>query len=239
MKLRKQRPDKEQLRRREVAQRARGRSLGSSVRCFAFGCHRPTQRSSGKGLSETHCKQHVEFHRRHGSYWKRSYLAAELAPYRKAAQSWLRSRVDDPQVQRVVAALDAVLTHSGPPVRAHDLRGQTPERRANIALARVREAGIPGERLLEITLAIKAIMSDLGPRADPEFMQVQIAKLIHRLASGTHKTRSGFPIRSKYPRGEGRVMRILGHQVEDIAGITADAEAVHEVIASVKAGAGA
>ena len=82
-------------------------------------------------------------------------------------------------------------------------------------------------------------MSDKGPRADPEFMQVQIAKLIHRLASGTHKTTSGFPMPSKYPRAEGRVMRILGHQVEDIAGIAADAEAVQEVIASAHAEAAA
>jgi hypothetical protein len=137
-------------------------------------------------------------------------------------------------VQRVVAALDALLADSGPSESAYNLRGLPPERRARIALARVREAGIGGDRLLEITLAIKDIMSDKGPRADPEFMQVQIAKLIHRLASGTHKTTSGFPMASKYPRAEGRVMRILGHQVEDIAGIAADGEAVGEVIASVR-----
>lgn len=47
-----------------------------------------------------------------------------------------------------------------------------------------------------------------------------------RLASGTHKTTSGFKMPSKYPRAEDRVMRFLGHQVEDIAGIAADAEAV-------------
>ena len=228
-----------QARKQDIKRRAKQPPSGPPDKCCAFGCSRLTQRSSGKGLSETHCKQHVEFHRRHGSYWKKSYSSVELAPYRKAAHSWLRSRSNDPQVQRVIAALDAVLADSGRSVVAHNLRGLSPERRARIALARVRDVGIKGGRLLEITLAIKAIMSDLGPRADPEFMQVQIAKLIHRLASGTHKTHSGFPIRSKYPRSEGRVMRVLGHEVEDIAGIAADAEAVREVIINVKVAAAA
>jgi hypothetical protein len=226
-----------QTRKQDIKRRAKEPTLAPARKCSALGCLRLTQRSSGKGLSESHCKQHVEFHRRHGSYWQKSYSATQLAPYRRAAQSWLRSRANDREVHSVITALDALLSHSGPPERAHDLRGLSPERRARIALARVRQAGIRGERLLEITLTIKAIMSDLGPRADPEFMQVQIAKLVHRLASGTHKTRSGFPMRSKYPRAEGRVMRVLGNEVEDIAGIAADAEAVRDVIASVKAAA--
>ena len=52
---------------------------------------------------------------------------------------------------KVVAALDALLADSGPSESAYYLRGLPPERRARIALARVREAGIGGERLLEIT----------------------------------------------------------------------------------------
>ena len=221
----------------DIHRRAKAPPQEHPRKCSVLGCQRLTQRSSGKGLSETHCKQHVEFYRRHGSYWHRSYTAAELAPYRRETQRWLRSRSGDPQVDRVISALDALLSHAGSPESAYSLRGRSPQDRARIALARVRETGVTGERLLEITLTIKAIMSDRGPRADPEFMQVQIAKLVHRLASGTHRTTSGFPLPSKYPRAEGRVMRLIGHQVEDIAGIAADAEAVREVIASVRAGA--
>jgi hypothetical protein len=81
---------------------------------MALGCQWLTQRSTGSGLSETHCKQHVEFHRRHGSYWHKSYSAAQLAPYRRATQRWLRSRSNDQHVQRVIGALDALLADSGP-----------------------------------------------------------------------------------------------------------------------------
>lgn len=230
-------PPNRQARKQDIKRRARERTSEPSTRCATLGCSRPTQRSTGKGLSHSHCKQHVEFHRRHGSYWQKSFTAQQLHPYRKAAQAWLKAHVEDANVQRVITALDGLLDNSGRAESAYRLRGLSPERRASIALARVREAGIRGDRLLEITLTIKATMVHIGPRGDPEFMQVQISKLIHRLASGTHKTPSGFKLPSKYPRAEGRVMRVLGHLVEDIAGIAADAEAVSMVATEAKAAA--
>lgn len=196
---------------------------------MAWGCNRPTQRAKGKGLSETHCRSHVEFHRRHGSYWRKSYTKAELAPYRKAAAMWLKRRQHVPRVVRVIAALQAMVDGSGSQVSAYSLRGLSTERRADAVLANLRAAGKSGRQLLLLTLIIKAAQSDLGPRGDRDFLHVQIAKATHRLASGTHRTTSGFPIKSKYPRAEGRFMRVLGERIEDTAGIVADYEAAQEV----------
>lgn len=59
---------------------------------------------------------------------------------------------------------------------------------------------------------------------------MQIAKMAHRLASGTHVRSAKYRTLSRYPRAEGSFMRVLGRTIEDIAGIVADAEAVREVV---------
>ena len=217
-----------------VAGRASRPSSSSPVTCSAFGCQRKTQRSTGNGLSDIYCKQHIEFRRRHGSTWKRSYKVAEIEPYRDAARHWVKEHRTDQQVSRVIAALDAMITNSGTSKSAYDLRGLPPEERSRQVLARLKEVGVGGERLLEVTLTIKAAMTDIGPRGAPDFMQVQIAKMVHRLNSGTSRTISGMPIRPKYPRPEGRFMRVLGNAIEDIATIAATPEVVSEVVEKSK-----
>lgn len=214
----------------DIERRAAEPTAETPRRCIAIGCHRLTQRSARNGLSDTLCKRHVEFVRRHGSHWRRSYLRAELEPYRKAAQRWLKDRRADPHIARVVAALDGLLDGSGKPNDAYAVRWDAPEEKARVALARLRAVGVSGRRLLEIVLTIKATQSALGPRGNPEFRDVQIAKLAHRLASGTHIKSALYGDRSKYPRAEGNAMRILGHRIEDKAGIAATDEAVDEVV---------
>lgn len=173
----------------------------------------------------------MEFHRRHGSFWHRSFLAAELKPYRKAALRWLKVHHKDPEVTRVASALNALLKGSGQSMSAYDTRYLPPPQKARIALARLHEADVLGERLIEITLTISARINHRGPHADQEFLEVQIAKLAHRLASGTHRTRSGLSrIPSKYPHSTGKVLRILGHSIWDIAAIAADSAAIEDVI---------
>jgi hypothetical protein len=218
----------------DIERRATAPSHERPRKCPVIGCQRLTQRSGGSGLSEIYCKQHVEFRRRHGSSWKKSYSAAQLAPYRKAAHKWLKDHATDPNVTRVIGALDALIVDSGRAESANHARWKTPDGKARIALARLREAGKRGEQLLAITLTIKATISATGPRGDTEFMQVQIAKMVHRLASGTHIKSAIYGNTSKYPRPEGFVMRILGHMVEDIGGIVADWETVQDVIAIAK-----
>lgn len=210
-------------------------SLSTETSCVTAGCSRLTQRASKTGLSHTHCKPHVEFHRRHGSYWRQSFRADELNPYRKAARKWLSVHQGDQQVLRVTAVLDGLLAAAGEPQSAYDTRYLSPFEKARIALARLNQAGVSGLRLIEITLAVAARIEHRGPRGDHEFLTVQIAKMAHRLASGTHRTRSGMSrIPSKYPHSAGRVLRLLGHKIWDIAIIATSSEDVREVIASAE-----
>jgi hypothetical protein len=128
----------------------------------------------------------------------------------------------------VISALDQLLAGTGQAQSAYDLRGMPPAEKARVALARVRDVGVNGTRLLEIALSVAAKVDKDGPY-DPEFRSVQIAKLVHRLASGTHRSTSGFPMPSKYAPSAGRVLRILGHGIWDIAALVADADARREV----------
>lgn len=198
------------------------------TRCHVPGCRRLTQRSAANGLSELYCKVHVEFHRRHGSHWRRTYFAAELAPYQTAARHWLKSHRQQSQVAGVTASLDQLLAGAGRAESAYDLRGMSPSEKARIAIARVRNAGASGARLLEIALSVAAKIDQDGPH-DHEFREVQIAKVVHRLASGTHRSTSGFPMPSKYAPSAGRVLRILGHRIWDIAALVASPEVTEEV----------
>lgn len=154
---------------------------------------------------------------------------AELRPFQMAARRWLRAHEGDHNVTQVVGALDALLAGSGTARTAQDARWAGTEEKARNALARLKEAGKSGEQLLLITLTVKAAQSALGPRANLEFQYVQIAKMAHRLASGTHVHSALYGTFSRYPRAEGAFMRLLGQTVEDIAGIVADSGAVSEV----------
>lgn len=122
---------------------------------------------------------------------------------------------------------------------ATSLRGRPPRERARIALARLREAGIGGERLLAVVLAIAAIHEEdpISPHKR-EFRQVQVAKACHRLASGFHHKyewpmndgTTGIYLVSQYARSTGRVLRHLGKAIED-AGLHTVTHHLAEVLA--------
>jgi hypothetical protein len=125
----------------------------------------------------------------------------------------------------MLAELDWLMANAGQVEIATRLKGKSPERRAKIALARLRDAGVKPDRLAAIVFAIHALMADAPEKMDRtrEFRIVTIAKLVHRLASGTHR-RWEVPddtgkIVSRtemhaYPRSSGRVLRHLGAMLE-------------------------
>ncbi|MDF1610523.1 hypothetical protein PZ897_20270 [Hoeflea sp. YIM 152468] len=228
-----------------VKERAKKRLSGALVKCAVLGCQHATQKAAGNGLSKTHCKAHVEFHRRHGSYWRRSYLAREIAPFRRAARQWLREHEGSPEVLDAIDQLDGLLFASGRPISAFNLNGRSSVDKAQTALARLREAGKTGEDLLEIALTISATVSELGPRGNDEFLNVQVAKLAHRLASGTIlKNHEGVPYSEiykgakgsmfvRYPRAAGGYMRLLGQAILKRASGALE----RETIQAIRAGA--
>lgn len=195
--------------------------------CTLPGCKHPTQLTARNGYSPRYCKHHIEFHRRHGSYWFRSLTAEELSPFRNAASRWLRDHEGDRRVVEALASIETLLHNAGRAENAYSLRGKDAKSRARIALARLRNAEVAPEAILERAIAVTACCEAKGiDERQREYRHVQIAKAVHRLASGTHKTTSGFPLPSKYPRSEGQVLRHLGRWLDDIAAFALDGRGI-------------
>ncbi|MGX1099006.1 hypothetical protein [Amorphus sp. MBR-141] len=87
-------------------------------------------------------------------------------------------------------------------------------------------------RVIAAWLAVDmAIAADPQIRDDPEYRRVQAAKLVHRMASGTHKhwtreepdpnrpgrRRTAITEMHVYPRSRGRVLRHIGRELEGAA----------------------
>ncbi|MBR0812157.1 hypothetical protein JQ544_11525 [Bradyrhizobium diazoefficiens] len=147
-----------------------------------------------------------------------------MKPYLAAATSYVRLRGKSDRLLK--AALDAIallIEEAGPTEIATRLRGMSARKRARIALARLRVAGIEPKRFIAIVLAVTALIEeDPGSHRTNEFRTVQIAKALHRLASGTHKRwpfvdhqgRQGQTELHAFPRSSGPVLRLIGRAVE-------------------------
>lgn len=181
--------------------------------------------AAGTGLAAFHCRKHVEHKARHGSHWHGTYSAAELKPYLAAATSYVRLRAEsDRFIKQALTDIALLLEEAGPTEIATRLMGMSATRRARIALARLRVAGIKPKRFVAIVLAITALIEeDPGSHRTKEFRVVQIAKALHRLASGyhrvwelqDHKGRSQKIELHAFPRSSGPVLRLIGKAVEE------------------------
>lgn len=195
--------------------------MKSHEKCSAFGCNLPTQRAAGKGYSETYCRKHVDFKRRHGSSWRKSLTAPQLKPFMERARRWLKHNASDHRVDLGLKAIENLLATAGSAETAYNLRGLSATKRSRVALARLRDASIPPEEILKRSLAVITCCEE-EEIADPEYRRVQLAKAVHRLASGTDISNDYWKFPRKYPRPEGRIMRILGAWLEDIALVVKD-----------------
>lgn len=194
--------------------------------CSIFGCRLPTTAASRAGLNRLFCQRHVDQYRRHGSYYRLSYRVSDLAPYRAAALRWLKEHNEDPMVAAAVSQVERLYRRAGEHVEAFRLAGKPPSERAQAAWARLRTKAIDPLRPLAAWLATELILLD-DPQAErsPEYRRVQAAKLVHRLASGSHKRWERQDARGrklvtelhKYPANRGQVLRHLGEQLEGAA----------------------
>ncbi len=189
-----------------------------------LGCVRPTQRAAKVGLSAAVCRYHQQHRQRHGSPWCKSPQAAVLRPYLFAAVSFIAVNRSDPFVAGALAGVGGLMASAGPVELATRLRGLSPQQRAKIALARLREANMRPERILAIPMAVHALIEAEPERCHrtSEWRIVAVAKAAHRLASGTHR-RWAVPqpdgrvkeIRLDcYPRTSGQILRHLGMMIE-------------------------
>lgn len=212
--------------------RAKGEDTGAMEHCAIFGCGRTPQARSGNGLSLTHCRYHIQFKNRHGSFWKGTYCATELRPYRRAAESFINAHASDFVIADALSKLGLLLTHAGPNERVVDvIHSKSPERKARAALARMRTKKVPPERLLAIDLAVSACVHEDPIRGGgDEYRLVQIAKAAHRQASGYHAVYGPGSRYDRYPRSSGRALRVLGEMIDQCC----DVAATHHLSAILK-----
>lgn len=212
--------------------RIRSSAADHFAKCTMIGCGRPTARAERKGLAGTLCCKHLRHRQRHGSAWCPTPDAATLKPYLKASRSFVELHDKDPFVNAAKMSLAELMASAGSTEIAPRLRGLAPSRRANIALARFREAGIKPERLLAIAVAIHALLEEAPQVCHRirEWRIVAIAKCAHRLSSGYYRewqiTDAEGRIRRTqihvYPRSSGRVLRYLGEAIEGACELAID-----------------
>ena len=182
-------------------------------------------RSAGVGLAQMHCRYHVQFRARHGSHWYPTYKAADLKPYLIVAAEWIEKHRRNTFTAHTLIGLQVLLDAAGRAELAQDIKRRSAAFRARVAFARLREAAIKPERLMAIHIAVSALIEDdAGSHRINEFRVVQIAKAVHRLASGTHR-RWDFPMDDgttrplnfhSYPKSSGRVLRVIGEDIEEL-----------------------
>lgn len=206
--------------------------------CPIPGCMRKIAEGAPNTAGAHHCRYHIQHKARHGSHWHSTYRAADLKAYLTAAASYIAEHRMKDAVFGAIRAVDELLVTSGRVEPVMNLRRVPASRRARIAFARLRQAGVTPERLAAIHLALSALIADdRGSHRNREFRIVQVAKAVHRLASGTHRRWDALDMRGPpielhvYPRSSGLVLRKIGEAIEK-ACCSMPESAVLEVITS-------
>jgi hypothetical protein len=207
-------PEGRQRRKADVRQRAKALSTTARSRCSVFGCSLPTMMAEGRGLSNARCRYHVQHEARHGSVWKKTYSAKQLAPFRATARKWIIDNRHLNSVEQSRRQFEVLLQGAGQSESALRLRGLKPQERARIAIARLRDANVTAAKLLEVVLAVNMILKE-DPVTDrsKDYRLCQIAKPCQRMASSTHKRWNTTEIHA-YPKSSGQVLRHLGAKLE-------------------------
>lgn len=194
-----------------VAERARTIASEEATICRVWGCGRPTQRAAGKGLSATLCVSHVRRQARTGSAHHASLKGFELAPYRTAARRWLRTHRSDKTTSVVVAQLDGLLTLGAGTQWHLGLKGRPPIDKARATFGRLKATGVTGEVLLEVGLAVGAMVRERGIVV-PAYLFNQIARVLMRMHAPT-PAMGGWRPSEASSRTSGRALGVIGRHV--------------------------
>lgn len=188
--------------------------------CAVLYCGRLTAASEGSGLHKAYCRAHAEHFRRHGSYSKPSYTACQLAPYRDRAVAWLEEHREDAAVRQGLEQIRVLYRSAGLQEYAFSLAGKEPAVRASALWARLRDRKVDPLAILAVWSSVQECHSDdPQPERSLEYRHVQSAKILHRMAGGSHKSWGGYGgvpkvDLHKYPASRGKVLRHVGRQLE-------------------------
>lgn len=200
------------------------RGDGAFARCQVYPCENKPTAGSREGLNRRYCRKHIEHYRRHGSYVKKSYGAGELRKYRSDALRWLQAHAEDDAVKMAADKARVRMNISRAPVEAFRLAGKSPEERARNVWAHLAKRKVDPLEVLASWLAVRMrLRDDPQPDRHQEYRNVQAAKLLHRMAGGTHKRwereRADGSIEvtemHRHPVSRGLVLRALGKQLAE------------------------
>jgi hypothetical protein len=224
--------------RRKVEVKARaGRPDLQYKYCRLVECRNLARAATADGLDTRYCRVHADQLQRHGSPYKKSYLAKALNPYRRAALAWLEANNEDFWVRNAVERVQGLYQEAGQHEDAFRLRGKTAHERAKIHWARLRKAEIHPYLVITAWLSVEmVIQDDSQPVRTKEFKRVQAAKLVHRMASGSHRrwaqeirdlhkpghTKLHVTEMHVYPRSRGQVLRHIGQDLEGAVELLVD-----------------
>lgn len=209
-------------RRDDLARRLVETNHNARIRCWVFQCPEPPGNASGRGLGRF-CRKHLEHYRRHGDPLKESYNATKANPYRRAAATWLRRNAQDRFVQAALKRIEGLMIGAGQAIAPRNLRGVAAKDKARSVWARLRNREVAAKDILAAILGVAMCHAADTQRGRVEYLRVQIAKVLSRMAGGevkrwpTHHTDPTLPketVLRWFPASEGLVLRDLGKAAE-------------------------
>jgi hypothetical protein len=222
------------------------RQQGEVFRCTQPFCSRAAQRTAGTGFSLVLCEQHIERLQRHGHPIIPSIPGPMLRPYVETSRRWIQGEaaLGNIRVKNALFAILSLMETAGRAASAMDIAHWSPEQKAKVCFARLREASITSERIMSSHMGIVALLADdpWQPRSE-DYKLTQTAKAIWRCAAGTHREweiavpmpaaalREGEDAGTRkaslhvYPRPRGQALRIIGKALDEACGAIAEEQA--------------
>lgn len=216
--------------------------------CYAWGCKRHTRRAAQNGLSQTYCKYHSEFIRRHGCSWRGSFTPSEIKPFRQAALTWLQEHQEDVTIQRHLRLFEQwfmgrdYVWHDPRFKEVRDpshLRWLKPVHKARFKALRLAQDEVKVEKIVADILASEAATKSplLTTSSSIQWREHQLGKLLNRMAPlvprEVQHQRPAY-VRTRLVEPEGSWIRILGKLFRDALDPDDFGKSVDEIVASVK-----
>lgn len=132
-------------------------------RCAVLDCTLPTDARVGRGLNRAYCRRHAEHYRRHGSYSKPSYRAAELRPLPRGNPAVAGGEQGALGCQGSQGGHHHTVRARGAPEEVFRLAGRPPAERASKVWARLRvrqvDPSVPLAIWISVSYAIRTTTS--------------------------------------------------------------------------------